>query len=100
MNINFSLVYDLSAKVFTKLVFTCIPFKADTPMNKKTPYKTAIGIKDRIFAKKTLRPIRIDMSRVVTRCSLFIGINNNLFIICELLCSKFKVNELQPLYLF
>jgi len=42
-------------------------------MNKNTPYSTAIGIKLNILAKNTLKPIRIDINKVETRCSLKIN---------------------------
>ena len=49
---------------------TCIPVKADTPINKKTPYKTAIGMYDSTEVKNTLRPVRMDMISVLALCSL------------------------------
>ena len=51
------------------LSISCIPLRADTPINKKTPYSTAIGIRDKTLARKILRPISIDITKVVPRCS-------------------------------
>lgn len=49
---------------------TCMPFKAATPMNKKTPYRTHMGMYESIWVRNTLKPMRMDMTRVETRCSL------------------------------
>lgn len=46
-----------------------MPPSADIPINMNTPYRTAIGMTAKIFVKKTLKPIKIDIIRVETRCS-------------------------------
>ena len=41
-----------------------------TPMNKKTPYNTGMGRRAKTGVIKTLRPVRMAIIRLVTRCSL------------------------------
>ncbi len=48
----------------------CNPFNDETPMNRKTPKSTGIGIKAKIGVIKVDKPIQSPIKMLVTLCSL------------------------------
>ena len=50
--------------------FTCNPFSDDTPMNRKTPNRTGIGINAKMGVIKVDKPIQMPIKMLVTLCSL------------------------------
>lgn len=53
-----------------KGTFTCMSLRAATPITRKTPYKTAIGISCKIDVNNTDVPVSTATRREVTLCSL------------------------------
>ena len=57
-------------KINSILSKNCNPFNDDTPMNKKTPYSTGIGIRAKMGVMRVDNPMATPIITLVTLCSL------------------------------